>query len=153
MVYRVVKAALVTLGFSQSIAPIERVGRIQMVTETIIRYVDVREDEAALVDLYSHLLAEGTAHEQTIVVAISGCRLSERREVHILEYVALYALLVRQQVAQLVDVFYFMVGAVHGVSFLIVWLKVGVGWLFLNVKQGSCNGVKPYFDVLLLGEE
>ena len=68
-----------------------------MVPEAIIRYVYVREDEAALVYLNAHLLAEGTTHKKAIVIATSATLVGECREVQVLEGISIDAFVVRQQ--------------------------------------------------------
>lgn len=60
-----------------------------MVAEAVVGYVNMGKYEAALVNLYAHLLAEGAAHEQAIVVTAGAALFGECREVKVLENVSL----------------------------------------------------------------
>lgn len=97
LVYGVVVAMQVAVGVSDEIPLVECIGSVQVVAEAVVGHVYMGEYEAAPVNLHAHLLAEGAAHEQTVVVAAGGTLFGEFREVQILEHVSFDALIVGQQ--------------------------------------------------------
>lgn len=69
-----------------------------MVAKAIVGHVDSAEDEATFINLYTHLLAEGTTHEEAVEVATRMTFVGKGREVHVLENAMLDAFMGVEQV-------------------------------------------------------
>ena len=97
MVDAAIEALGIALWMSYEVAFVEGVGSLEFVAKAVVGHVDGTEDETTAVYLYAHLLTEGTSHEEAVKIAAGMFLVGERGEVHVLEGVALYALVGEEQ--------------------------------------------------------